>query len=336
MRIVVLATVTLVGLLAGGAKAQEGFCAPPTKGRKAACGPAEKVRTGEKTGEKPKDKSRGKPGEKARGKTGGVTAGKKGEKSTDRSVRPVIGNELTWVKVDGGMFEMGSKLGDPNERPVHQVVISGFEMATTEVTVGQYRRCVEAGACTVPGQGAECNYHLKNHEDHPVNCVDWAQAARFAEWVGGRLPTEAEWEYAARTGRTVGRQYMMTVEDFAKPAEGQHRRFTELDDIAWYQGNSGDKSHPVATRKAGGNGLYDMLGSVMEWVSDWYGDYAEGQVVNPTGPATGFVKIVRGGAWATHGVRVSASFRQHADPETQGAYVGFRPVRTPKPQEKAN
>ena len=106
---------------------------------------------------------------------------------------------LDWVQIPGGTFQMGSASGDDDEQPVHTVGVAGFKMMKSEVTVGQYRKCVDAGSCTAPDTGEDCNWNT-GREDHPVNCVDWNQAQAFAVWAGGRLPTEAEWEYAARSG----------------------------------------------------------------------------------------------------------------------------------------
>ena len=115
---------------------------------------------------------------------------------------------LKWISIPGGTLQMGSNDGESNEKPVHPVTVSGFQMTKSEVTVAQYRACVKAKACTEPStknNNGDCNWDYPDRSDHPVNCVEWSQGKAFAAWVGGRLPTEAEREYAARG--TDGRKY---------------------------------------------------------------------------------------------------------------------------------
>jgi formylglycine-generating enzyme required for sulfatase activity len=115
-----------------------------------------------------------------------------------------------WVRLAGGRLQMGSEEGSADEKPVHAVDVAAFEMMSTEVTVAQYRKCVEAGKCAAPNNGAAgwsegCNYGAGGRDGHPVNCVTAAESEVFCAWAGGRLPTEEEWEYAAR-GK-AGRRY---------------------------------------------------------------------------------------------------------------------------------
>ncbi|MEK7743950.1 MAG: SUMF1/EgtB/PvdO family nonheme iron enzyme, partial [Elusimicrobiota bacterium] len=117
-----------------------------------------------------------------------------------RSASAAGGAGIEWVAVRGGSFMMGSASGSADEKPVHRVTLRSFELAKTEVTVAQYKACVDAGACAAPGKGLLCNWGVSGREKDPLNCVDWNQAKAFSEWVGGRLPSEAEWEYAARSG----------------------------------------------------------------------------------------------------------------------------------------
>ena len=158
---------------------------------------------------------------------------------------------------------MGSKKGESDEKPVRRVKIKSFLMSKTEVTVGQYRKCVEVGTCS---SANTCDYGDPNwtsspsrKEDHPINCVNWSQARTFANWAGGDLPSEAEWEYAARGGE--GFKYAGS---------------NDPDKVAWYKSNSGGGTKPVGGKKKNGFGLYDMSGNVYEWVLDEYKDSYSG------------------------------------------------------------
>jgi formylglycine-generating enzyme required for sulfatase activity len=188
-------------------------------------------------------------------------------------------------------------------------------MLETEVTESQYEISTgETGACTLDyGSGP----------DHPVRCVTWTDAQAFCEAAGGRLPTEAEFEYAARAGTTS--KYYCGDEPEC------------LEDIAWYGDNS-DEMQPVAGLLPNEFGLYDMLGNAEEWTGDWYDDdyYSSGVVKDPTGPSTGSNRTVRGGAQgyyaeaefcsSTRTVRVSERSNVH-HPAAIDEYVGFRCVR---------
>ena len=133
---------------------------------------------------------------------------------------------IIWVRVPGGSFQMGSTVNS-DEQPIRTVTLSDFEMSKMEVTVRDYRACVEAGACDEPNV---CDFGTPNwsttpadREDLPINCVDWGQARSFAKWVGADLPTEAEWEYAARGGQPF-----------------EYAGSDNPDDVAWYDENSGE------------------------------------------------------------------------------------------------
>ena len=151
---------------------------------------------------------------------------------------------------------MGSTDGGSDEKPVHRVTIKSFLMSKTEVTVGQYRKCVEAGTCTTDGftKYSSCNWDKSYRNGYPINCVDWNQARTFANWAGGDLPSEAEWEYAARGGQ--GYKYAGS---------------NDPDQVAWR-----GRTKPVGGKKKNGFGLYDMSGNVYEWVLDEYKDSYSG------------------------------------------------------------
>lgn len=202
------------------------------------------------------------------------------------------------VLVEGGTFLMGSPngVGDSDEHPQHQVTLSNYRISKYEVTNAQYAAFLNAkgnqteGGSTWYYEGGYMARIQKNggvfvvssgYENHPVNYVTWYGAKAYAEWVGGRLPTEAEWEYAARGGKySQGYTYAGS---------------NNVDAVAWYYGNSGNNTHPVGQKQPNELGLYDMSGNVWEWCSDWYGAYSSNAQSNPTGPTSGISKNRRGG-----------------------------------------
>ena len=235
---------------------------------------------------------------------------------------------VVWVRLAGGTFSMGSTSGESDEQPVHRVTLPSFELAKTEVTVGQYRACVAAGRCAAPDTGSFCNWGKAGREDHPVNCVDWAQASAFSGWVGGRLPTEAEWEYAARSGGRSWRYPWGSTPgpDCSRIVVGHPGRCTVKEPCGC--GRNG--TWPVCS-KSGGNtaqGLCDMLGNVWEWTSDWYGSYSPGQQRNPTGSTGGSARVLRGCSWFNSAAFCRAAYRGRFSPSYRFSYLGFRPARS--------
>jgi formylglycine-generating enzyme required for sulfatase activity len=139
----------------------------------------------------------------------------------------------------------------------------------------------------------------------PVDGVSWDEAHGYCEAAGLRLPTEAEWEYAARGGSSES-------------------RYGDLDAIAWYAADSGKRTHDVAQKKANGYGLYDVLGNLWEWVADWYGPYPTGSVRDPQGPSQGQFRVLRGGAWSFNPRNTRVSFRNGDTPAAKKDVIGFR------------
>jgi len=212
-----------------------------------------------------------------------------------------------WVSIPAGSFEMGCSPGDAecgsDEEPRHTVNVSAFRMTETEITQAQYE--------WVTGSNPS---HFSGCTECPVESVTWYEAKAFCEAIGARLPSEAEWEYAARGGTTT-RYYC------GDDAEC-------LDGIAWYTGNSGSETHSVKGKDANAFGLYDMLGNVWELVEDcWHSDYTGA-------PSTAEVwsggdcsyRVVRGGSWYDHGRRLRASNRIVEEPWDVTKYSGFRCV----------
>lgn len=238
------------------------------------------------------------------------------------------------LRIKARTFQMGSADNDrdgyPNERPQHEVKLSrDYLMMETEVTQGQYRQAMETppleGVCASAGVG----------DDLPMVCVSWVDAARYANrlseleeqapcyqiagetvrWpaagcAGYRLPTEAEWEYAARGGQSY-------------PYAGS----SNVDEVAWYQANSGGKLNTVKTKRANGYKLYDLSGSVWEWVWDQYGPYVDGSQIDPKGPSIGVDRVLRGGSWVYSGF-ARVAYRAGVNPGSRNRSQGFRLVRS--------
>jgi formylglycine-generating enzyme required for sulfatase activity len=238
----------------------------------------------------------------------------------------IDGERYIWIPP--GTFVMGASEGDPHcfdsERPAHRVTITkGFWLGEAPVTAGSYGRYAEA-------TGAEMSPQFRDDEDDiPVTNVSWNDAVAYCKWAGGRLPTEAEWEYAARAG-TSGPYY------------------GELDEIAWYGANTGNWKHPatsgvwglqpVRLKKPNAFGLYDMLGNVWEWVGDWFSNdyYASSPKEDPRGPEEGPIvaggqfdeedqyRVLRGGCFDYDLTYARASHRSMATPNDTDGIWGFR------------
>ncbi|MDE6113252.1 MAG: SUMF1/EgtB/PvdO family nonheme iron enzyme [Bacteroidales bacterium] len=228
---------------------------------------------------------------------------------------PVTALEASMVYVEGGAFLMGATQEQGNdawtrEFPAHEVTLDGFYIGKTEVTQAQWMAVVG----TNPSSS-------ETGDDYPVVDVSWDDAVQFCEKLSEmtghtyRLPTEAEWEYAARGGQQA---------DGTKYAGSDN-----LDEVAWYANNSNSATHPVAEKKANGLGLYDMSGNVWEWCSDWYGEnyYANSPTVNPKGPESGESRVKRGGAYGFQAVICRVSGRNSSTPDYKGVNTGLRVVR---------
>ena len=222
---------------------------------------------------------------------------------------------VEWVQIPGGKFSMGSGSGD--EAPVHTVSVKAFQMARTLVTNKQYRACVYARACTAPDSSGD----TFNGDDQPVIGVDWNQAKAFSEWVGGRLPSESEWEYAARSA-------------------GKNDRYPWGDSVATcdravidHGGNGCGRGStwPVCSKAAGNTdqGLCDMAGNAWEWVQDWYHSTYEGAPTDGSAweSAVGSNRVFRGGSWYRDGTLARSSHRDYDVPGVRRAGISFRPVR---------
>jgi formylglycine-generating enzyme required for sulfatase activity len=218
-------------------------------------------------------------------------------------------NSSKFAQICPGTFMMGSPDSesgrDPDEGPQHQVTISkSFELQTTEVTQSQWQAVMGSNPSYFKGS------------DLPVENVSWYDAQEFITKLNAkndgyryRLPTEAEWEYAARAGTTG-------------PYAG------DLDAMAWYSDNSDGKTYLVATKAANAWGLYDMHGNVWEWVQDWYGNYDASAVTDPVGPSSGSFRVPRGGGWLTSSQACRSAFRFYFSPDSRSGALGLRLLRT--------
>lgn len=205
---------------------------------------------------------------------------------------------------------MGST-DNTDEMPMHTVDLADFWMQQTEVTNTAYGRCITANVCTPP---ANQRWNDATYANYPVTNISWNQANQYATWVGGRLPTEAEWEKAARG--TDARIYPWGEQEIS-------------DELLNYNFVKGD-TMPVGSYPAGAGpyGTLDMAGNVEEWVADWYGDtyYASAPAQNPLGPETGIFRVVRGGSFNSKRVDVRTTVRGKALPNSRLPGVGFRVV----------
>jgi formylglycine-generating enzyme required for sulfatase activity len=235
---------------------------------------------------------------------------------------------------------MGCSPGDNecqrSEKPPHQVTITkGFWLGQTEVTVGAYKRFAGATGQQMPPEPTFGERPLNpgcRDEAMPIVDVTWDDAQAYCSWTGGRLPTEAEWEYAARAGSTAARY--ADLDEIAWDADNSGRQQLDSDRI-WNEdqanypkrlNENGNAMHEVGHKRANGFGLYDMLGNVWEWVNDWYDEnyYRNSPSQNPTGPRSGTLHVLRGGSWVYYPSYVRVSLRYLINPAYRLNNVGFR------------
>ena len=249
--------------------------------------------------------------------------------AADATAAVVSGN---MVFVEGGTFQMGSNSGESDEKPVHSVTVSGFYMDKYEVTFDEYDAYCTATSRTKPGDQGW------GRGTRPVINVSWFDAVAYCNWrsqkegltpcytisgnnvkcnfraKGYRLPTEAEWEYAARGGKE-SREYTYAGSN-------------TVDDVGWYRDNSGSYTHPVGGKQANELGIYDMSGNVWEWCWDLYGSYSRGSATDPRGPSSGESRVLRGGEWAYADFDLRSANRGWNPPVSMDNHLGFRLSRT--------
>ena len=232
--------------------------------------------------------------------------------------------DAAWIAFAGGPFTMG-EAGMLWSEPVHLVHVPAFELASAEVTVADYAACVDAGACAAPAPLHEhCNWDATGRDDHPINCLDWQRASAYCAYAGGRLPTESEWEFAARSGGLpIAYPWGNATADCSRAV---------MDG-----GTSGEASGygcgalstaPVCSKPAGisNQGLCDLAGNVAEWVADWFHDSYEGHPTDGSAwlqPAGSF-RVIRGGGYTLGAYHLRATKRDHLAP---GPLTGVRCAR---------
>jgi len=247
-------------------------------------------------------------------------------------IQPVVAIESSstgdnFVRIEGGTFQMGSNNGNDDEKPVHIVTVKSFSMGKYPVTQKEWTEIMGNNLC-----------HFKG-ENLPVENVSWHEAVEYCnkrslkeglspvysgsgdnitcDWNanGYRLPTEAEWEYAAKGGNKDKILF-------------EYSGSNSMEAVAWYDKNSEGSTHPVGTKEPNSLGLYDMSGNVWEWCWDWYRSYSSQDQKDPKGALSGSHRVMRGGSWRYEGRYLRSSYRGFVIPSRRYSYFGFRLVRS--------
>jgi len=237
----------------------------------------------------------------------------------DRAVtQPLQGKPaIEWVDIPAGTFTMGSPVSETSrhsDETQHQVTLSAFRMSKYEVTFEQYDAfCVATGRSKPEDEGW-------GRGRRPVINVSWDDAKAFADWMGCRLPTEAEWEYAARAGTTTP----FNTGNCLSTAQANYKGNYPYSGCS--KGEYREKTMPVGSFPANAWGLHDMHGNVWEWCSDWKGDYPSAAQTNPKGPASGSHRLIRGGGWSFMAIYCRSADRFSFSPGNRFNFIGFRLV----------
>ncbi|MCX6231134.1 MAG: formylglycine-generating enzyme family protein [Bacteroidetes bacterium] len=256
---------------------------------------------------------------------------------------------IEWITIPAGTFNMGSPVDEADrvdDETQHQVSLSSFKMSKYEITVGQFKAFIEATAYVTDADkgkdslkgsyvqiggkwvlkaGVNWKYDVKGNlrpiseYNHPVIHVSWNDAKAFADWMGCRLPTEAEWEYACRAGTTT---VFNTGDNLSSSQANYDGNFPYNNNL---KGESRGKTMPVGSFKSNAWGLYDMHGNVAEWCSDWYGVYPA-EELNPKGYVSGLLRVGRGGGWGNEANICRSARRDAANPGDRAGNLGFRIV----------
>lgn len=257
---------------------------------------------------------------------------------------------IEWADIPAGTFIMGSPTSEvdrSDDETQHKVTLSAFKMSKHEVTIAQFKAFVDAtgyvtdadkGTGGVDGSaiwtGSEfefkagvnwkCDVNGNPRPDseynHPVIHVSWNDATAFAQWMGCRLPTEAEWEYACRAGTTTPFNTGSNLTTAQANYDGNYPYNNNA------KGEYREKTMPVGSFAANAYGLFDMHGNVWEWCSDWYGAYSTSAQTNPKGASSGSDRVLRGGGWYNFAIYCRAAFRGYITPDSRNGNLGFRLV----------
>ena len=231
----------------------------------------------------------------------------------------VNGVSFEMVRVEGGTFTMGATAEQGSdawefEKPTHQVTLSSYSIGKTEVTQALWQAVMGKSVRQIASDLGEKTYGVGSN--YPMYYVSWQDCQEFITKLNAltgknfRLPTEAEWEFAARGGnKSRGYQYSGS---------------NALNDVAWYDDNSSNKTHPVAKKAPNELGIYDMSGNVNEWCSDWYGSYTSASQTNPTGPNSGSDRVYRCSDYASNARGCRVSFRYYDPPARRLCFTGLR------------
>lgn len=246
----------------------------------------------------------------------------------DKQTNQETKNNIKMIPVKGGTFQMGENAANADELPVHTVKLSDFKISKYEITNKQYcdflnskaslsekiiaeRINITSEFCQIEKDNSGIYLPKKGKDNFPVIKVTWEGAKAFCEWAGGRLPTEAEWEYAARGG-LKSKNYIFSGSDY-------------IDEAVWYDTES---THEVGLKRANELGIHDMSGNVWEWCNDWYSEdyYKRSPKQNPQGPLSSEKRILRGGSGDNPAPGCTVTNRVSSKPDKSYSFVGFRLV----------